>query len=266
MSVFVCVCICLCEGLFLQTSDLCNTKGCFAFQSFHPSSKNTIRCEPVLKHQQSSYHKVAERPDERKEPIRTATNNSAALNPREPHLGSASGNISMDMSWPYLEPTFLGWADGFAISPWLDCISPQLRIRDTLAFVFPPCFWPCSSPCLGHRFQFGSKLLEELMGFEGRESLFGIFAFNLAPSIQNPSVLRAPGRARPPRSGCWTAWATPPQAQIGSERSGDQTQTMGCGSKPMVPYWGSILVHFSGDWDVHRRYGILTHGQFKYQK
>ena len=28
----------------------------------------------------------------------------------------------------------------------------------------------------------------------------------------------------------------------------------GCGSKPMVPFWGRappILVNFSGDWDVH---------------
>ena len=35
----------------------------------------------------------------------------------------------------------------------------------------------------------------------------------------------------------------------------------GCGSKPMVPFWGPpILVYFSGDWDVHWGYGILTHG------
>ena len=36
----------------------------------------------------------------------------------------------------------------------------------------------------------------------------------------------------------------------------------GCGSKPMVPFWGRrtvILVYFSGDWDVYW-YGVLTHG------
>ena len=40
--------------------------------------------------------------------------------------------------------------------------------------------------------------------------------------------------------------------------------TYGCGSKPMGSHFGvgapPIRVYFSGDWDVHRRYGILTHG------
>ena len=40
----------------------------------------------------------------------------------------------------------------------------------------------------------------------------------------------------------------------------------GCGSKPMVPFWGRCtthvsLVYFSRDWDVRWGYGILTHGQ-----
>ena len=38
---------------------------------------------------------------------------------------------------------------------------------------------------------------------------------------------------------------------------------IGCGSKPMVPFWlvgaPPIVVYFSGDWDVHWGYGILTH-------
>ena len=37
----------------------------------------------------------------------------------------------------------------------------------------------------------------------------------------------------------------------------------GCGSKPMVPFWGSAppsSVYFSRDCDVHWGYGILTHG------
>ena len=38
----------------------------------------------------------------------------------------------------------------------------------------------------------------------------------------------------------------------------------GCGSKPMVPFWGRCTTHFrtyfSGDWNVHWGYGILTHG------
>ena len=38
----------------------------------------------------------------------------------------------------------------------------------------------------------------------------------------------------------------------------------GCGSKPMGSHFGvgapPILVYFSGDWDVHWGYGILTHG------
>ena len=41
---------------------------------------------------------------------------------------------------------------------------------------------------------------------------------------------------------------------------------IGCGSKPMGSHFGvgapPILVYFSGDWDVHWGYGILTHGQF----
>ena len=42
--------------------------------------------------------------------------------------------------------------------------------------------------------------------------------------------------------------------------------SLGCGSKPMGFHFGvgapPILVYFSGDWDVHRGYGILTHGHF----
>ena len=43
----------------------------------------------------------------------------------------------------------------------------------------------------------------------------------------------------------------------------------GCGSKPMVPFWGRCTTHvrtyFSGDWDVHWGYGILPHGQVAMQ-
>ena len=39
-------------------------------------------------------------------------------------------------------------------------------------------------------------------------------------------------------------------------------------SKPMVPLWGRCTAHFrtyfSGDWDVHSRYGLLTHGHMFY--
>ena len=39
--------------------------------------------------------------------------------------------------------------------------------------------------------------------------------------------------------------------------------TFGCGSKPMVPFWGRCTTHFrtncSRDWDVHWGYGIWTH-------
>ena len=41
------------------------------------------------------------------------------------------------------------------------------------------------------------------------------------------------------------------------------TNTHGCGSKSMVPFWVGappILVYFSDGWDVHWGYGILTHG------
>ena len=34
-------------------------------------------------------------------------------------------------------------------------------------------------------------------------------------------------------------------------------------AKPTVPFWigaPPILVYFSGDWDVHWEYGVLTHG------
>ena len=43
--------------------------------------------------------------------------------------------------------------------------------------------------------------------------------------------------------------------------------TYGCGSKPMVPFWGRCTTHLvyfgvyvSPDWDGHEGYGILTHG------
>ena len=47
--------------------------------------------------------------------------------------------------------------------------------------------------------------------------------------------------------------------------SGEDAQfreTNGRGSTPMVPWWGRCthLSLFRGDWDVHRGYGILTHG------
>ena len=39
----------------------------------------------------------------------------------------------------------------------------------------------------------------------------------------------------------------------------------GCGPKPMGLHFGVgalfILAYVSGDWDVHWRYGLLTHGQ-----
>ena len=42
-----------------------------------------------------------------------------------------------------------------------------------------------------------------------------------------------------------------------------ETGQLGCGSKPMVPFLGRCTTHFriyfSGDWDVHGGYGILTH-------
>ena len=43
------------------------------------------------------------------------------------------------------------------------------------------------------------------------------------------------------------------------------TSASGCGSTIMVPFLGRCTTHFrayfSGDWDVHWGYGILTHGQ-----
>ena len=39
-------------------------------------------------------------------------------------------------------------------------------------------------------------------------------------------------------------------------------KSFGCGSKPMVPSWGRCTTHFglfSGDWDVHWRYGLDVH-------
>ena len=42
-----------------------------------------------------------------------------------------------------------------------------------------------------------------------------------------------------------------------------ERQRRGCGSKPMVQFWGRCTTHFclfSGDWDVYWGYGILTHG------
>ena len=42
------------------------------------------------------------------------------------------------------------------------------------------------------------------------------------------------------------------------------TRKVGCGSKPMGWCTGAppILANLVGNWDVHWRYGILTHGQF----
>ena len=43
--------------------------------------------------------------------------------------------------------------------------------------------------------------------------------------------------------------------------------THGRGSKPMVPFLGGCTTHvrtyFSGDWDVHRGYGFLTHSHMR---
>ena len=40
---------------------------------------------------------------------------------------------------------------------------------------------------------------------------------------------------------------------------------MGVGQTNGIPFWGGCTTHFShffgGDWDVHRNYGRLTHGQ-----
>ena len=38
---------------------------------------------------------------------------------------------------------------------------------------------------------------------------------------------------------------------------------LGCGSTPMVPFCCRCTTHFSGDWDVHWQYGLLTHGHFR---
>ena len=47
-------------------------------------------------------------------------------------------------------------------------------------------------------------------------------------------------------------------------QSSTQENPFGCGAKSMVPFWlvgaPPILVYFSGDWDAHWGYGILTHG------
>ena len=44
------------------------------------------------------------------------------------------------------------------------------------------------------------------------------------------------------------------------------TCSYGYGSKLMVPFWGRCTTHFktyfSGDWDVHWGYGLLTHQSF----
>ena len=51
---------------------------------------------------------------------------------------------------------------------------------------------------------------------------------------------------------------------FGPKANGRGSTANGFGSKPMVPFWVGappILVYFSGDWDVHWGYGILTHGQ-----
>ena len=43
-----------------------------------------------------------------------------------------------------------------------------------------------------------------------------------------------------------------------------EKHSYGCGSTPMVPLWGRCTAHFrtyfSGDWDVHWGYGVLTYG------
>ena len=51
--------------------------------------------------------------------------------------------------------------------------------------------------------------------------------------------------------------------------SGSVQDIFGCGSTPMGSHFGvgapPILVHFSGDGDVHWGYGILTHGHLGFR-
>ena len=59
-------------------------------------------------------------------------------------------------------------------------------------------------------------------------------------------------------------WFQPFQSAISGYRF--RPSTCGCGSKPMVPFWGRCTTHFRShfrwDWDVHwgRTIWILTHG------
>ena len=86
----------------------------------------------------------------------------------------------------------------------------------------------------------------------------------VARSSSHPRPTLVPGLAR-----CRVAVRTP---QNKTERDGAVAgiwkprgnQPFGCGSKPMVPFWGMCTTHFrtyfSGVWDVHCTFGLLTHG------
>ena len=81
-----------------------------------------------------------------------------------------------------------------------------------------------------------------------------IWSSALIPSM---ATLVAPWHVAP-----WASWRQAARFSW-SRRRLLGGRIFGCGLKPRVPFWGrctSILVYFSGDWDVYWGYGVLTHG------
>ena len=72
----------------------------------------------------------------------------------------------------------------------------------------------------------------------------------------------------PPTEGCPVLKVLPsnihtaasPKVYVTNGRKPGRMSTYGCGSKPMVPFWGRCTTHFrtysSGDWDVHWGYDL----------
>ena len=86
----------------------------------------------------------------------------------------------------------------------------------------------------------------------------------VTPPMQTPG----PSNNQGPSKTLGTLGATTPDIQGRPSKTThlEGPKTAGCGSKPMGSHFGvgaPILVYFSGDWDVHWGYGILTHGQLK---
>ena len=87
----------------------------------------------------------------------------------------------------------------------------------------------------------------------------------MVPPQTRPTTNSSPDSPGSPDS---AAQVGAPDPRPGGRRAarGARVDQRGCGSKPMVPFWGRCTTHFSlfsWDWDVHWGYGVLTRSQME---